>query len=205
MNKQFINNTMMQGAFFSVNKHLAKYLKSNDAALILSHFIYLQEHFFKGTEFYQQQERIMEECNITLAVLRSSMKLLTTKNLLSIKKKGTPAKNYYTINYSEISRILSEQDINLQSSEIMSTSTINTNLQSSEIMSTSNQESPSQRVYKSKVYNKRVDKKEDNNKIDNNIRDKLIKDKLYYPGNKIPQGFKGTSDYLDHLYSQHYK
>jgi hypothetical protein len=204
MNKQFINNTMMQGAFFSVNKHLAKYLKSNDAALILSHLLYLQEHFFKGAEFYQQQERIMEECNVTLAVLRSSMKLLTTKNLLSIKKKGVPAKNYYNINYSEIGRILSEQDKNLQSTEIMSTTDNTTNLQSSEIMSTGEHKSPSQRVYK-KVYKIKVDKKEDKIKVDNKIRDRLIEDKLYYPGNKIPQGFRGTSDYLEHLYTQHYE
>jgi hypothetical protein len=204
MNKQFINNTMMQGAFFSVNKHLAKYLKSNDAALILSHLLYLQEHFFKGAEFYQQQERIMEECNVTLAVLRSSMKLLTTKNLLSIKKKGVPAKNYYNINYSEIGIILSEQNKNLQSSEIMSTTDNTTNLQSSEIMSTGDHKSPSQRVYK-KVYKIKVDKKEDKIKVDNKIRDRLIEDKLYYPGNKIPQGFRGTSDYLKHLYTRHYE
>ena len=210
MNKQFINNTMMQGSFFSVNKHLAKYLKSNDAALILSHLIYLQEHFFKGEEFYQQQGRLIEECNVTITVLKTCMKLLSTKGLISTEKKGAPARNYYTVNYSEINKIFGEYSSSVQSAGILSTSQQDITIQSAGILSTGKQESSSLRVYNKKIDNSKVNNNNNNNNnnIDNNaeyIRDRLIKDKLYYPGNKLPQGFKSNNDYVNYLGSQYYE
>jgi hypothetical protein len=202
MNKQFITNTIIQGSFFSVNKHLAKYLKSNDAALILSHLIYLQEHFFEGKEFYQQQERIMEECNVSLAVLRRCMNLLLEESIISISKKkksndSTP-RNYYTINYSKVGEILGRCGSNSRSSEIMSTGEQDLDIRSSEIMSTGEQDSVAQRVYDNKINNNRIDK----NKI--NKKEILINNKLYRIGNKIPSGFISEDAYVDFLYNREY-
>ena len=208
MNKQIITGTMLQGSFFSVNKVVAKYLKSNDAALLLSHLIYLQEHHFKGEEFYQQQERLMEECNLSLSALRISMKILSKEEIISVVKRGTPAKNYYTINFSAIGKIFnlsSAQDSEDKSSTLIdSLQCSENNITSAQeivspvinILRTSDQEIASQRVYK----NNNI-KKEDKS---SNIRDKLIKDKLYTPGNKIPQSFGGVEEYLKYLYTQNY-
>lgn len=180
MNKQFITNTIIQGAFFSVNKQLAKHLKSNDAALILSHLIYLQEHFFEGKEFYQEQGRIMEECNVSLAVLRKCMSLLSSKGFISTKRRGVPPKNYYLINYKEIGSVLGN-DLNSAGS-----------------MSFKEQDSVSQRVYDNKINNNRIDK----NKI--NKKEILINNKLYRIGNKIPSGFTSEDAYIDFLYNREY-
>ncbi len=194
---------MMQGAFFSVNKHLAKYLQSNDAALVLSHLIYLQEHFFKGTEFYQQQERIMEECNVSLAVLRKCMNLLLVESIISISKKkksndSTP-RNYYAINYSKVSEVLGRCGSNSRSSEIMSTGEQDLDIRSSEIMSTGPLKSCEQRVYDNKINNNnRIHK----NKI--NKKEILINNKLYRIGNKIPSGFISEDAYIDFLYTREY-
>lgn len=200
MNKQIITGTMLQGSFFSVNKVVAKYLKSNDAALLLSHLIYLQEHHFKGEEFYQQQERLMEECNLSLSSLRISMKILSERGIVSIRKKGTPAKNYYTINFlalEEIFNLSSAQDSedkcstqvnSLQCSEINNTSAQEIISPVLNILSTSNQESVSQRVYKNKINKKEI----------------LIKNKLYFIGNKTPAGFNSEESYINYLYDKEY-
>jgi hypothetical protein len=90
-----------------VNKHLAKYLKSNDAALLVSHFLSLQEEIFGGKPFYQQQSRIMDELNIKLPTLRKLVNLLEAKNLLTYEKVGMPAKHHYYINTQELHKVIS--------------------------------------------------------------------------------------------------
>lgn len=89
-----------------VNKHLAKYLGSNDAALLVSHFLSLQEEVFGGKPFYQQQERILQELNIKLPTLRKLITLLEAKKLLTYDKKGMPAKHHYFINTQELYKIV---------------------------------------------------------------------------------------------------
>jgi hypothetical protein len=200
MNKQQIIGTMVQGAFFSVNKKLAKYLGSNDAALILSHLIYLQEQFFQGAEFYQQQERIMEECNVSISALRIAMALLKKKGLLSVVKKGVPAKNFYLISLTSIAEILSTPDPSLQSDKFPTTGTTDSIPPVGRIRRTSTTDSTPQRVYKKKANNTIVNKKLNNS----NIKDILLRDKLLYKGTKIPSAYEDPEDYYLHLYTQHY-
>lgn len=199
MNKQIIIGTMVQGAFFSVNKKLAKYLGSNDAALILSHLIYLQETFFQGKEFYQQQERIMEECNVTVTVLRTAIKLLKDKKVLSVTKKGIPAKNYYLVSLDMIAEVMSTTDPSLQSEQLLSASGKDSLPPVGRIRSTSTKDSIPQRVYKNKANNTIVDKKENNT-----IKDILLRDRLLYVGTKIPSAYKDPEEYYLHLYTQNY-
>jgi len=102
-----MKNVLTQSAFWMVNKHLAKYLGSNDAALVVSHFLSLQEEVFGDKPFYQQQSRIMEELNIKLPTLRKIITLLEAKNILTYVKKGMPAKHHYYINTQQLQKILS--------------------------------------------------------------------------------------------------
>lgn len=203
MSKQIITGTLIQGAFFSVNKAVAKYLKSNDAALILSHLIYLQEHHFGGNEFYQQQERLMEECNVSLSVLRSSMKILSEGGMVSIKRKGTPAKNYYYINYSRIAEILdsssstnlenkiSTPTISQQISENGTTSPPNTILPVSQIRRSSGIDSVAQRVYN----------KDNITEINYKIN-KLKEVGRYSDASKVPSSFTSRDSYIEYLYDE---
>lgn len=102
-----MKNVLTQSAFWMVNKHLAKYLGSNDAALLVSHFLSLQEEVFGGKPFYQQQDRILNELNIKLPTLRKLITLLEAKNLLTYEKKGMPAKHHYYLNTQELNKIIS--------------------------------------------------------------------------------------------------
>jgi hypothetical protein len=195
MNKQQIIGTMVQGAFFSVNKKLAKHLGSNDAALILSHLIYLQEQFFQGGEFYQQQERIMDECNVTVTVLRTAVKLLKDNGVLSVIKKGIPAKNYYLVSLNAIAEILGATDTPLQSQQIPSTGGKESLPPVGTIRSTSTKNTSSQRVNKNKLNN--------TNKLE--IEYKIIKLKeagRYSDTIKIPASFNSRDEYVDYLYTQ---
>lgn len=222
MNKQIITGTMLQGSFFSVNKVVAKYLKSNDAALLLSHLIYLQEHHFKGEEFYQHQERLMEECNISMSVLRKCMNLLSEEDIIIIVRKkkvndATP-KNYYSINFSvleDIFNLSSDQDSDhKRSTTIRDQETVSSDIN---ILSSGSQNldlrisrSCSQIIDKNKIDNTKVNKKEVNNKIrDNNIVDldiKMYKLKcagLYSESSKIPSTYQSRDEYINDLYNNY--
>lgn len=212
MNKQFITGTMLQGSFFSVNKVVAKYLKSNDAALLLSHLIYLQEHHFKGGEFYQQQEKLMEECNLSKSALRICMKILSDAGIVSIKKKGTPAKNYYTINFSVLEDIFSLSSD--QDSDHKRSTTIRDQETVSQVItfsSTSDQDSDHRRSISCSqiIDNNKIDKNKVNkNKIDNTVINKkeiLIKNKLYHSSSKIPSSFNSEESYINFLYNREYE
>lgn len=102
-----------------VNKHLAKYLGSNDAALVLVHLLSLQEESFKGQFFFQQQERIMEECNVSLYGLRKIMSLLIDENLLTVSKIGMPATNHYLVNTEKLQEVLA-LDLPISASQVSS-------------------------------------------------------------------------------------
>lgn len=98
---------LSQNAFWTVNKHLAKYLKSNDAALLVAHFLSLQEEVFGGNPFYQQQQRVLDELNMKLPTLRKIVKQLQSENLLVVDKRGLPAKHYYYIDQQVLHKIVS--------------------------------------------------------------------------------------------------
>lgn len=110
--KNIIKNTLSEKAFFQVNKILLQYLGSHEAAIILAHYLELQENLFGGKEFYQQQERVMENCMISEYKLRNVNTLLQDLEILSIKKRGLPAKNYYYVNLDKLAEILDSTTLN---------------------------------------------------------------------------------------------
>jgi len=109
-----LSNVLSQNGFWMVNKALAKALGSNDAALVLSHFVSLQEQVFGNKSFYQQQERILEECNITLYTLRQIVKTLKERDILTVTKHGMPAKYYYFVNIDAIVALLDVKETTVQ-------------------------------------------------------------------------------------------
>ena len=110
--KNIIKNTLSEKAFFQVNKILLQYLGSHEAAIVLAHYLELQENLFGGKEFYQQQERVMDNCMISEFKLRNVNTLLQDLEILSIKKRGLPAKNYYYVNLDKLAEILDSTTLN---------------------------------------------------------------------------------------------
>lgn len=105
-----IKNTLSPGSFFMVNKVLAQYFKSNDAAVVISHLVFL-DGLFEGREFYQQQERLAKDCNVAIHTLRVIIKKLTQEGIITVVKKGLPAKNYYKLNLKVLEKILYHEEV----------------------------------------------------------------------------------------------
>lgn len=122
MNTQLLS----QYGFFRVYKPLARHFQSNDTALLLSHFIDLQEVFLKDKlidgMFFQQQERIMDYCNLKRHTLRECTKTLFEAGLLAIEKKGMPAVNHYRVFIDKVLELINNLDSNHKWYEKLTTS-----------------------------------------------------------------------------------
>jgi hypothetical protein len=109
-----ISNTLAHGAFWMVNKRIAKILKSNDAALLLADLISRREFFKNLLEldseggFFCLSEQLECDLNLTKEMRQQVTKLLESWGFLKIKKKGLPSKNYYYIQDSRILEILGD-------------------------------------------------------------------------------------------------
>jgi stalled ribosome rescue protein Dom34 len=93
-----------------VNKIIAQYFGSNDAAVVIAHLVFL-DGLFEGREFYQQQERLARDCNVAVHTLRGIIKRLTQEGVLTVEKKGLPAKNYYKLNVKVLEQILYHEEV----------------------------------------------------------------------------------------------
>ena len=111
-----MNNEIDLVAFFTqphfrLNKNLLKVI-GIDACLYLSNLIGKFDYFKKnnlldGTGFFfQTQKQIEEETTLTPKQQSVVLKNLSEKNMVIVKKKGIPAKNYYKINFNVITSSL---------------------------------------------------------------------------------------------------
>jgi len=124
------HKSLSQYAFFKVHKSLAYHFKCNDTALLLSHLIDLQEYFLKDKlvngEFFQEQNRLCEYCNITKFSLTNKIKVLVDAGLLHKSKKTVKPyfknMNWYRVDTEAVDRLLSEITVNHQCFEKLTTS-----------------------------------------------------------------------------------
>jgi hypothetical protein len=107
-----INSTISQNAFWMVNKKLARYLQSNDAALLLADLVARRE-FFSGRNdldeeggFFTLSEALEEELNLTKEARQKLTKQLEMVGFLLVKKRGLPSKNYYYVQDDAIAKVL---------------------------------------------------------------------------------------------------
>ena len=124
------HKSLSQYAFFKVHKSLAFHFKCNDTALLLSHLIDLQEYFLKDKlvngEFFQEQSRLCEYCNITKFSLTNKIKTLVDAGLLYKEKKTVKPffknMNWYRVDTEAVDKLLSEISVNHQCFEKLTTS-----------------------------------------------------------------------------------
>ncbi|NBW57863.1 hypothetical protein EBR43_08780 [bacterium] len=108
MANNIVSSTLSHGAFWMVNKKIAKILKSNDAALLLADLLSRREFFKNLLEldseggFYCLSEQIEFDLNLTKEMRQQVTKLLESFGFLKIKKKGLPSRNFYYIQDDKI-------------------------------------------------------------------------------------------------------
>lgn len=110
MNEKFITQ-LTSSSYWTLNKDLCRSIGIQNT-LLLQHFIDLQYKLFDGKEFYQQQDRIQDELGISERQVRQSIKFLIDNQFINCIKKGTPAKNWYTINEKNVGNIINDKCTN---------------------------------------------------------------------------------------------
>lgn len=87
---------LAQSSFIMFNKPLARKIGIDEAILIGS--LSSLQVKYGNEEFFCEQSKLMEDTCLTEYRLRNATKTLKDKNIISINKKGLPAKYYYKVN-----------------------------------------------------------------------------------------------------------
>lgn len=119
-----LKRLLSQSSYWIINKDLTLEL-GIETSLLLTHLIDCADML--NQPFYQQKEKIKETTGISERQWRKSMKILQDRNILTVVKRGNPAKNYYTIVEETIvdiinSALTSEAQMSLTSEAQMSPS-----------------------------------------------------------------------------------
>ena len=174
MCKDLIIELLSQDGYYTLNKRLVK-LIGLENAFLLSCFI--DKYKFFNEEFFYTKENILNDTRLTEYSLNASLKFLRDNNLITIIKKGCPAKNYYNINFDKIQNLL-ENDTTRQtennttsSFQIITTSDIENNITSDcKINTTSDSENTT-------TYNKNKISK--NKEIKTNNKENILKESFF--------------------------
>ena len=96
-------------AFLVLNKQLAKHLGLYEA-ILLADLISKEEYFIaKGMTdgwFFNTEANIERDTTLNSYHQRKCLKTLKTYNLIEVKRKGIPAKQYFKINSEQVLKIL---------------------------------------------------------------------------------------------------
>lgn len=106
-----INKILGQTAFWVVNKAIAKILKCNDSALLLSDLVDKFQYFKSENSlidgfFFYTSEKIEENLNISYKKQKKCIELLKKYELIETKLIGVPAKLHFTVRYNKILQML---------------------------------------------------------------------------------------------------
>ena len=116
-----ILNLLSQKDYIAYNKHFAKEVGVDEAIVFGELCSICNIH---GEEFYFEQHRIIEETCLTEYRIRNALKNLQDFGLVSVAKKGLPAKNYYSLNEkvlleAEIKKLQVSNETQLKRNEVL--------------------------------------------------------------------------------------
>ena len=200
-----ITKTISNQAFWSINKQLHKQLGLR-TTLLLQHFIDLQTKVFYGNEFYQSYKQIEDELVLTEHHIKDSIKKLKEAGVMTVVKKGMPAKNHYYVLLDKVEELLSLDKGNStvkseipQSVKIQPTSEVNFTEQDS---GKSPNKSSENQLTNKRINNKRNKEKElikntDSSEVgEKNILKRLLDDLIQYEDvKKFKLSFQEIEEY----------
>lgn len=111
--KQLVQSTLSQDAFYQVNKKIFRDLKDANAAVLLTSLISKYSYFENRGElnsdnsFFNTKEMLTEELFLHYKVILKLEKLLEEKGYIKTYSKGMPKKKHFIINWDFISEVLS--------------------------------------------------------------------------------------------------
>lgn len=107
--------------YITFNKTLAKEIGLEQALLYGALCGY--HRYYKGEEFFKEQEQLMEDTCLSEYLIRNATKKLCELGLISVEKKGLPAKNYYKLNLESLIKLLSTSGIKFDTTRNLKNST----------------------------------------------------------------------------------
>lgn len=118
------SSVLGQGGFWVVNKKISK-RTSNDAAILIADLVSKREYFIINKDitlecgwFFNTQENIELDTNLTPHEQRKAITKLVNAGFLEVKKFGLPAKNHFKINDSQLLKFLTTGHDNFERQEI---------------------------------------------------------------------------------------
>lgn len=106
---KMLKNILGNDSYWSINKTIAKKIGLEETVL-LQHMIDITAYKNMGDEFYQQMNRLSKELGLSERKIGNHIDKLKNLDLISVTKKGIPAKNYYTLNSDNIIELLEDND-----------------------------------------------------------------------------------------------
>jgi len=113
-----IENALTEGAFWKVNKAIARHLGSVEAALLLADLIAKRRYFREKSwldendGFFNIAGHLEDDLMFSKEKRIKLTKTLRKAGFLTVVKKGIPSKNYYYLNDSSILAVLSQSSGN---------------------------------------------------------------------------------------------
>lgn len=105
-----IVNLLASNSFITYNKSIAKEV-GVDEAILIGELCSLQTMY--GEDFFYDQQKILDETCLTMYRLQNATKVLKSKGIISVTKRGIPCKNYYSVNEKILTDIIDLQKTSL--------------------------------------------------------------------------------------------
>lgn len=111
MNKRSIlQSVLTQNSYWVVNKKVSNELDSNDAAIVLSEFIYLDSLCTDETLWFEVNcEYLEERCNLSRRRREGVFEILKSKQVVEFAQRGLPKKLYAKINCDNIFNLIENE------------------------------------------------------------------------------------------------
>lgn len=104
---------LAQDSFITYNKIVAKKIGVSPAILLGALCSY--QNSFNNEEFFKEQDKISEDTCLSIYEIQQALKILVKNEIVSVNKKGLPAKNYYFVVDDKLSKFLTTGDLNFES------------------------------------------------------------------------------------------
>ena len=101
--------------FITFSKPIAKKY-GVDAAILLGTMCSQQKCF--GGEFYKSQEELKEETCLGIYEIKEAVKVLSGCGILTVTRKGLPAKNYYLVSANKLGENLLTSELEITQQEV---------------------------------------------------------------------------------------
>lgn len=101
--------------FITFSKSIAKKY-GVDAAILLGTMCSWQKFF--GGEFYKSQEELKEETCLGIYEIKEAVKVLSGCGILTVERKGLPAKNYYFVSANKLGENLLTRELEITQQEV---------------------------------------------------------------------------------------